>query len=450
VPTKRPRPLKTRLTRQRAAVLKEVRRYAALLTAGARFRPGKDRVHYGGRVFDERELLALVNASLDTWITLGPYGAKLEQALARFLGVKHAILVNSGSSANLLAVASLCAPDLPNALKPGDEVITPAATFPTTVAPLLQYQLVPVFVDSRLEDYNLDVSQVEAALTSKTRALMVPHTLGNPCQLERLKQLAERYRLFLIEDNCDALGSRFQGRLTGTFGDLSTLSFYPAHHLTMGEGGAVITDNPLLARVVRSLRDWGRDCWCQSDAAPQGACGQRLQYTIEGLEEPYDHRYIYTRVGYNLKPTDLQAALGLAQLKKLPAFIRARRRNFKELSRRLAPYARWLILPQPAAESEPAWFAYPITVREDAGFRRQELLKFLEERRIETRLLFAGNIVRQPAFRPAAYRIHGSLENADLIMRRTFFIGVYPGLRSPHLQYMASVFGDFFKRRRSA
>lgn len=436
-----------RLARQRAAVLKTVRRYAALLAAQTGFRPGADRVHYGGRVFDEKELLALVNASLDGWITLGPYGARLEQALARYLGVKHVVLVNSGSSANLLAVASLCAPDLPNALKPGDEVITPAATFPTTVAPLLQYQLVPVFVDSRLEDYNLDVSQVEAALTPKTRAIMAPHTLGLPCQLERLKQLAERYRLFLVEDNCDALGSRYQGRLTGTFGDLATLSFYPAHHMTMGEGGAVVTDDPRLARVVRSLRDWGRDCWCASDAGPQGACGKRLQYNIEGLDEPYDHRYVYTRVGYNLKPTDLQAALGLAQLKKLPSFIRARQRNFRELSRRLAPFERWLLLPQAAPDSQPSWFAYPITIRPDAGFSRQTLLEFLEARRIETRLLFAGNIVRQPAYRPAGYRIHGSLENADAIMRRTFFIGVYPGLRSPHLRYIASVFGEFFRDR---
>lgn len=442
-----PKTHKKSLAQQRAKILKEVMRYTMAQMKTAQFHPGKDRIHYAGRVFDGDEQLALVNASLDGWITLGPYGAKLEQALSEYLGVKHVVLVNSGSSANLLAVASLCAPELPRALKPGDEVITPAATFPTTVAPLLQYQLVPVFVDSRLEDYNLDVDQAEGALTPKTRALMVPHTLGNPCRLERLKRLAERHRLFLIEDNCDALGSRYQDRLTGTFGDLATLSFYPAHHMTMGEGGAVATDDPRLARIVRSLRDWGRDCWCSNDAAPQGACGKRLHYALEGLDEPYDHRYLYTRVGYNLKPTDLQAALGLAQIKKLPAFIRARRRNFNELSRRLAPYARWLLLPQAALQSEPSWFAYPITVRADAGFSRQELLQFLESRRIETRLLFAGNIVRQPAFRPAAYRIHGSLENADVIMRRTFFIGVYPGLHSTHLQYIASVFGDFFRRR---
>lgn len=444
---KKPASAKQPLLRQRQKIMTAVQAYVRREQAAKTFRPGQDRVHYAGRVFDHGEITAMVKASLDGWVTLGAYGEELERALARWLGVKHAVLVNSGSSANLLAVAALCDPQVPNRLQPGDEVITPAVTFPTTVAPLLQHQLVPVFVDARLEDYNVDVDLVEGAVTDKTRAIMVPHTLGNPCQLERLAQLARRHRLFLIEDNCDALGSKYQGRLTGTFGELATLSFYPAHHMTMGEGGAVITDDPRLARIVRSLRDWGRDCWCGHDAGPQGACGKRLQFKIEGLGEDYDHRYVYTHIGYNLKPTDLQAALGLVQLKKVPGFIRARRRNFDELSRLLAPYARWLLLPQAAPQSEPSWFAYPITVREDAGFSRQTLQTHLEERRIETRLLFAGNIVRQPAFRAAKFRIHGSLNNADLIMRRTFFIGVYPGLRSAHLRYIASVFGEFFKRR---
>ncbi|MEW6516899.1 MAG: lipopolysaccharide biosynthesis protein RfbH [candidate division FCPU426 bacterium] len=439
---------KQKRLQQSKKILAAVKAYARLDRQAGTFRPGQDRVHYAGRVFDHQEITAMVKASLDSWVTVGPYGEELERALSRWLGVRNVILVNSGSSANLLAVAALCDPKLPNRLKAGDEVITPAVTFPTTVAPLLQHQLVPVFVDSRLEDYNIDISLLERALTAKTRAIMVPHTLGNPCHLERLVQLARRYRLFLIEDNCDALGSKYQGRLTGTFGELATLSFYPAHHMTMGEGGAVITNDPRLARIVRSLRDWGRDCWCGHDAGPHGACGKRLQYKIEGLGEAYDHRYVYTHIGYNLKPTDLQAALGLAQLKKVPGFIKARRRNFTELSRRLAPFERWLILPQPAPHSEPAWFAFPITVREDAGFSRQTLQSFLEERRIETRLLFAGNIVRQPAFRSTKYRVYGGLKNADMIMRRTFFIGVYPGLRSSHLRYIASVFGEFFKNRK--
>ncbi len=451
MPKRKPRPAAANteksLQRQREKILAEVRKYAALQKRARPFRPGRDRVHYGGRVFDDKELTAMTNAVLDSWVTLGPHGRQLEKELAAFLGMKHVILVNSGSSANLLAVGALCAAEVSNGLKPGDEVLTPAATFPTTLAPLLQYQLVPVFIDSRLADYNIDVDRLEGALTQKTRAIMIPHTLGNPCEMDRIMRLAERYQLFVIEDNCDALGSRFQQQLTGTFGTLSTFSFYPAHHMTMGEGGAVATQDDQLAKIVRSLRDWGRDCWCVGDTGAEGACGHRLEYKIDGVPEGYDHRYVYTRIGYNLKPTDIQAALGLAQIKKVPRFNQVRRKNYEFLNRALSGFEKWLLLPKPARESDPAWFAYPISVREGAGFTRKELVTWLEARGIETRLLFAGNILRQPAYRFAHYRTHGGLTTADAIMRRAFFIGLYPGLKTAHLQYLAAAFAEFFKTK---
>jgi len=449
-PTGKRRPAESparKLKKSRAGILQAVKQYARLLHAQEEFRPGKDRVHYAGRVFTDSEYAAMVNASLDAWVTFGPYGQRLERELARYLGVKQVVLVNSGSSANLLAVAALCSPQWPRALKPGDEVITPAVTFPTTLAPLIQYNLVPVFVDSKLGDYNLDVSRLEGALSQKTRAIMIPHTLGNPCQMDEILRLAERYQLSVIEDNCDALGSRYQGKLTGTFGLMSTFSFYPAHHMTMGEGGAVAVNDAKLAKLLRSLRDWGRDCWCTSDSGPEGACRNRLHFKLDGVPEGYDHRYVYTSQGYNLKPTDIQAALGLAQLKKLDGFIRTRQKNFLVLRQGLARYEPWLLLPEGTEGSAPSWFAFPITVREQAGFSRKDLTAFLESRGIETRLLFAGNIIRQPAYRYTHYRVYGGLENADAIMRRTFFIGVYPGLQGKHLRYILSMFAAFFRNR---
>jgi CDP-6-deoxy-D-xylo-4-hexulose-3-dehydrase len=431
----------------RRRIIQAVEEYSALQATA--FQPGRDRVHYAGRVFTSAELKALVNASLDAWVTLGPYGKKLEEQLQAFLGVKHVILTNSGSSANLLAVAALCSPLRQDALRPGDEVITPAVTFPTTVAPLVQHGLVPVFVDVCPGEYNLDVSRLAAALSAKTRAIFIPHTLGNPCRLREIMAFAKKHGLVVMEDNCDALGSKYAGRWTGTFGLVSTLSFYPAHHMTMGEGGAVVTNDSRLARLVRSLRDWGRDCWCDADASAFGACRQRFNYTLPGLAEGYDHRYVYTSIGYNLKPTDLQAALGLAQIKKLPGFIRSRQRNFATLSKGLAPYKHWLHLPQAAPGSEPAWFAFPITIRAEAGFGRKELIEFLETRKIETRLLFAGNILRQPAYRNIPHRVSGDLLQADAVTQRTFFLGVFPGLGAAHLGYILSVFKEFFSSRRS-
>jgi len=320
-------------------------------------------------------------------------------------------------------------------------------TFPTTVAPLVQHGLVPVFVDVCLGEYNLDVSRLALALSSKTRAIFIPHTLGNPCRLREIIAFAKKHKLVVVEDNCDALGSKYAGRMTGTFGLLSTLSFYPAHHMTMGEGGAVVTNDSRLARLVRSLRDWGRDCWCDADASAFGACHNRFNYALPGLPAGYDHRYVYTSIGYNLKPTDLQAALGLAQIAKLTGFTRSRQRNFRALAQGLAPYARWLHLPQAAPGSEPSWFAFPLTVRADAGFTRKTLVEFLETHRIETRLLFAGNILRQPAYRRIRHRVAGDLTQADIVTQRTFFIGVFPGLTAAHIEYILSVFKAFFAQR---
>lgn len=430
---------------QRKKILAEVKKYVSIQNQTNVFVPGESRINYAGRVFNDQEYLAMVNASLDGWVTLGSYGKKLEQALARFLGRQHVILVNSGSSANLVAVAALCSPKLPKGLRPGDEVITPAATFPTTLSPIIQHQLVPVFVDATIGEYTIDVAKIEAALSPKTRAIMMPHTLGNPCRMDVIRKIADRYKLFVIEDNCDALGSTYQGQLTGSFSELSTYSFYPAHHMTMGEGGAVATDDPKLAELCRSIRDWGRDCWCDADSGSQGACKNRFNYKIEGLSEEYDHKYMYSNQGYNLKPTDLQAALGLAQIQKLPGFIRTRKKNFQILTSGLQAFADRLILPEATPGSDPSWFAFPITIKENAGFTRKQLITFLEAKGIETRLLFAGNILRQPAYKFINHRVHGVMEISDIIMRNTFFIGVYPGLNAAKLKYIINAFKAFFK-----
>lgn len=440
----KPVSINKQLQLQRKKILEDVKKYVALKDQNRQFVPGKSRIQYAGRVFNYKEYTNMVEAGLDGWITLADYGKKLEQELAAFLGRRHVILTNSGSSANLIAVAALCSPQLPKGLRPGDEVITPAATFPTTLAPIVQHQLVPVFVDSKLGDYNIDVTKIEGALSPKTRAIMIPHTLGNPCQMNKIREIADRYKLYVIEDNCDALGSTYNQQLTGNFSELSTYSFYPAHHMTMGEGGAVATDDGRLARIVRSIRDWGRDCWCEGEADPNGACKMRFKMKIPGLTEEYDHKYMYSNQGYNLKPTDLQAAIGCAQIKKLPKFIQARKKNFHFLKQGLKPFESWLILPEATPDSDPAWFAFPITIKDQAGFSRKELTMYLESKQIETRLLFAGNILRQPAYKYINHRVHGIMENADIIMRRTFFIGVYPGLNRAMLNYMIDAFKQFF------
>ena len=408
------------------------------------FVPGQTRVHYASRVYDERELTAAVEAVLDFWLTAGPQAAAFEDGLARFLGLRHALAVNSGSSANLVAVTVLCSRRLERPLEPGDEVITPAVGFPTTVAPIVQNGLVPVFVDCELGTYNLDLGQLEPGLSERTRAILLAHTLGNPVEMEPVLEFARTHALYVIEDTCDALGTTYDGHKVGTFGDLATLSFYPAHHITTGEGGAVVTDDPQLARIAQSVRDWGRDCRCRYDSPPTGACGRRFEWEIPGLDEPYDHRYLYVEVGYNLKMTDVQAAIGLAQLDKLPDFVTARKHNFTRLYEGLKPYEEFLVLPAWSKRADPSWFAFPITVRPGAPFSRRDLVTFLEEQNIETRLLFAGNIVRQPGYRHIEHRTVGDLPNSDLVLRSTFFVGVYPGLDDARIAYMLDTFADFF------
>jgi len=411
------------------------------------FTPGQTRVQYAGRVYDEQELIAAVDACLDFWLTAGPCAHTFERRLAERIGVRTALTVNSGSSANLIAVAALRSPRLERPLQPGDEVITPATGFPTTVAPIVQNRLVPVFIDCQLGTYNLDPEQLEPARSDRTRALFFAHTLGNPADVERVMAFARAHDLYVIEDCCDALGTTYNGQMVGSFGDLATLSFYPAHHITTGEGGAVVTSAPLLARIARSLRDWGRDCQCDYDSPPEGACGRRFSWQIPGLGEPYDHRYLFVEVGYNLKMTDVQAAIGLAQLDKLSSFIAVRKRNFARLLAELKPYEEFLILPTwDDDKADPAWFAFPITVRPGAPFSRHDLTTWLEERNIETRLLFAGNIARQPGYRHVEHRTVGRLPNSDLVLRSSFFVGVYPGLNEARMDYVLESFAGFFAR----
>ncbi|MFQ6101158.1 MAG: lipopolysaccharide biosynthesis protein RfbH [Anaerolineae bacterium] len=428
----------------RCQILDLVARYVQQAHAPASFVPGRSRVNYAGRVYDERELIAAVEAVLDFWLTAGPRAEAFEDTLARFLGLRHALAVNSGSSANLVAVTTLRSRRLERPLEPGDEVITSAVGFPTTVAPIVQNRLVPVFVDCQLGTYNLDPEQLEPALSERTRALFFAHTLGNPVEMGPVMEFARAHGLYVIEDVCDALGTSYDGQLVGTFGDLATLSFYPAHHITTGEGGAVVTDDPHLARIAQSVRDWGRDCRCRHDSPPNGACGHRFEWKIPGLEEPYDHRYLFVEIGYNLKMTDVQAAIGLAQLNKLPDFIAARKRNFVHFYEGLKPYEESLILPVWNERADPSWFVFPITVRPSAPFTRRDLTTFLEERNIETRLLFAGNVVRQPGYRHIEHRTVGDLPNSDLVLRSTFFVGVYPGLDDARIAYMLDAFADFF------
>jgi CDP-4-dehydro-6-deoxyglucose reductase, E1 len=410
------------------------------------FVPGETPIPVSGRVFDADELLHLVDASLDFWLTTGRYARQFELQFARAVGVRHAVLCNSGSSANLLAVSALTSKKLgERRLQPGDEVITVAAGFPTTVNPLVLNRLVPVFVDVELGTYNLDVSQLEAALGPRTRAIVAAHTLGNPFDLAAVTAFAKEHDLWLIEDNCDALGSTYDGRLTGSFGDFGTLSFYPAHHITMGEGGAVLTNRPQLKLLLESFRDWGRDCWCEP--GEDDTCGLRFAQQLGGLPHGYDHKYIYTHIGYNLKVTDMQAAVGVAQLGKLPQFVEARRRNWQLLYEGLAPFEDVLMLPRATERSEPSWFGFPLTVREEAPFDRNDLVRHLEEHKIATRLLFGGNLTRQPAYEDVEFRTVGPLTNSDVVMNRSFWIGVYPGLTEEMIAYVVSEFERFVSGR---
>lgn len=426
----------------RRKILELVAEYAAQEHAVRRFEPGESPVPVSGRVYGAEELCALVDASLDFWLTSGRYNETFEQRLAERLELSFARTTNSGSSANLLAISALTSPRLKRRrLVPGDEVITAAAAFPTTVNPIIQNRLVPVFVDAEIPTYNPSLEAVERALGPKTRAVVLAHTLGNPFDVRGISDLAKAKDLWLIEDCCDALGSRFEGSPVGTFGDLATFSFYPAHHITMGEGGAVVTDRRSLERIVISLRDWGRDCWC----APghDNTCGRRFEWQLGQLPRGYDHKYIYSHLGYNLKITDMQAAIGVAQLERLDRFVAARNANFERLRKRLEELEGILILPEATPGANPAWFGFPITVRDSAPFPRDELVGFLNRHRIATRNLFAGNLIRQPYMLQQDFRVSGTLTQTDVIMERTFWIGVYPGLTDDHIDYMADCMIEF-------
>lgn len=427
----------------RQSILAQVAEYYKEVHAEKPFIPGQSLVHYAGRVYDAQEMQNMVSAVLDFWLTAGPYAEKFETALGSFLGVREVVPVNSGSSANLVAVTTLCSRQLPHGLRPGDEVIVPAASFPTTVNPILQNNLVPVFIDSCLGDYNLDINQLEAALSSKTRALFFAHTLGNPANMDAVMQFVSEHDLFLIEDTCDALGSTWDGKLVGTFGHMATLSFYPAHHITLGEGGALYTNRTRLAKIARAVRDWGRDCWCGYDNPVNGKCGIRFEREIPGVPGYYDHRYYYSEIGYNLKLTDPQAAMGLAQMEKLPEFIARRRKNFDFLYRQLQRFEEFLLLPSWHKKADPSWFAFPIHIKDGAPFSRHELTRFLELHKVQTRLLFAGNILRQPGYQHIQYRTVGNLPMSDQIMRGTFFVGLYPGMDQQRLDYMVEQFESF-------
>ena len=401
------------------------------------WRAGIDAIPPSGKVVGDPEKNAMIDAALDAWLTTGRFNDAFEKRLADFVGVKHALTVNSGSSANLVAFSTLTSPRLGiRAIRPGDEVITVAAGFPTTVNPIIQNGAVPVFVDAVLPTYNIDVSQLEAALSPRTKAIMIAHTLGNPFDLDAVCAFAQAHGLWLVEDCCDALGSTWKGRKVGTFGHLATLSFYPAHHITMGEGGAVLTSDPELRQIAESFRDWGRDCWCKPGC--DNTCGKRFNWQLGNLPAGYDHKYTYSHLGYNLKITDMQAACGLAQLDRLEGFVQARKDNFAYLSEQLKDCADLLVLPEATPGSDPSWFGFPITLRPEAGLTRQYLLQYLDEHRIGTRLLFAGNLIHQPYMQDRNFRVVGSLQTADQIMNDTFWIGVWPGLSRAQLDYMVS------------
>ncbi|MCW5823897.1 MAG: lipopolysaccharide biosynthesis protein RfbH [Cyanobacteria bacterium TGS_CYA1] len=413
---------------------------------GKEFKPGTTPLEYAGRVFDEQELVNLVDSSLDFWLTTGRYADKFEQKFASYLGRRYALLTNSGSSANLLAMSALTSARLKERkLSPGDEVITVACGFPTTLNPIYQNNLVPVFVDVDLATYNANVEQLEAAISSRTKAIFLAHTLGNPFDLNAVKKLCDTHGLFLIEDNCDALGSRYEGKLTGTFGDLSTFSFYPAHHITMGEGGCVSCDSPALKIIVESFRDWGRDCYCPPGKA--NTCGKRFEWQLGSLPPGYDHKYIYSHIGYNLKLTDMQAAVGLAQLDKLGYFIEARKQNWKMLRDALDRLQDYYILPEPTINSDPSWFAFVLTVRDDSKIKRVELANYLESKKIATRHVFGGNLIRQPAYQDKEMRVVGELINTDKVMNDSIVLGVYPGLDQTRIEYMIETITNYTKNK---
>ena len=422
-------------------VLKTIEYYKARFIK-ADFVPGKSRINYAGRVFDQDELVNAVEASLDFWLTEGRFSESFAEKIAEFLGIEHVLLTNSGSSANLLALSALTSEKLgEKRLRPGDEVISVAAGFPATVTPIIQLGLVPVFVDVTMPTYNIDIAMMRKAITHKTKCIFIAHTLGNPFDISSVMKLADEYNLWVIEDNCDAFGSEYNGRKTGTFGHLSTISFYPAHHITTGEGGAICTNDHLLAQLVRAFRDWGRDCYCTG--GENNTCGKRFSQQFGNLPAGFDHKYVYSEIGYNLKMTDIQAAIGSAQIEKLPDFCKRRKENFNEWVRIFSRYPEYFLIPKATEGSNPAWFAFIVTLKKNVPFTRDEITLYFSNNLIETRNLFAGNITKQPGFINHEWRIADNLENTDIIMNNTFFLGTYPGLTKEMFDYTEKVLNDF-------
>ena len=419
----------------RKEILKLVSDYGKIAFKKSQFFPGITYIPATGKLIDENEIVSMVDASLDGWLTSGRFNENFEITLSEFLKIKYVLTVNSGSSANLIAFNTLTSPTLKDrAIRKGDEVISVAASFPTTVNPIIQFGAVPVFVDVILGTYNIDVEKIEYAITSKTKAIFIAHTMGNPFNLKEVKNICKKYNLWLIEDCCDALGAEYEGEKIGTFGDIATLSFYPAHHVTMGEGGAVLTNNIELKKIAESFRDWGRDCYCKP--GKDNTCGKRYDWKFDDLPQGYDHKYIYTHLGYNMKITDMQAACGLAQLRKIDSFVESRRNNYKYLYEGLKSCEDFLILPYPTENSNPSWFGFPITIRDSSPVNRLELLQYLEQEKIGTRLIFSGNIINQPYFKNLEYRVSGDLRNTDTVMNHTFALGIQPSLSTDMLNYV--------------
>lgn len=426
-------------------IMERVKQIYRLRQEKKEFIPSKSRVHYAGRVFDENEMTAATAATLEFWLTLGRYGAEFEKKFADFLGLRHVLVVNSGSSANLVALSALCSENIENPIRPGDEIITTAMTFPTTLSPILINRLTPVFVDVEQETYNINPRKAAEAVSDKTRAIMFAHTLGNPADMDAIMKIAKENDLYVIEDVCDALDSRYNGSLLGTFGDVSTYSFYAAHHITMGEGGAVATDNTGIFRNAISIRDWGRACYCPTGFKdPKGACGNRFGFKYDGLPEGFDHKYTYTNIGYNLKPLDVQCAIGIQQLGKLPEFTKKRKANFQKMYAIFEKYDDYFILPKAYENSDPSWFAFPLTVKKNNRFTRGDFVRYLEDKNIETRMLFGGNILRHPGYKNVERRVIGSLQVSDNVLENSFFLGVFPGLTGEMIEYVKECVDAFF------
>jgi len=423
-------------------ILELVEDYSKIRHKTQEFIPGISRVPVNGRVFDSSEVKSLISASLDFWLTDGEYSELFSTLMSEFIGIKHIRLVNSGSSANLVAMSSLTSPKIKNQINKGDKVITAAVGFPTTVNPIFQNNLIPIFVDCKLGTYNPDVDDIISSYTKDTKAIFLAHTLGNPLEMDKLIDFASDKNLWVIEDNCDALGSTYKNKLTGTFGDVSTLSFYPAHHITMGEGGAVMTNSNSLKLSIDSFRDWGRDCWCKS--GHDNTCNKRYDWQLGQLPYGYDHKFTYSNIGYNLKATDLQASIGVAQMSKLEDFVTKRKSNWNKINSYIASKDKYFIPHKATEDSEPSWFGYAITIKDGSPFSREELITHLNQNRIDTRLMFGGNLIKQPAYQSKEYLVHGDLTNADKVMKDTFWIGVYPGITDEMIEYVKDKFEEFF------